>query len=555
MPWMVVIVQKSDPSRGHCSASLIASKFILTAAHCFNDLPIQAFEVVLGTDDLSQGGHNWQKYQKKFNISKLHTHPQYEEGYYFDTAIIELEEEVTFSKGIYPICLPKEPAQPGTRTGNQVTLLGYGSTGNFGRNEKLRFATLQVFDLRQCNRDYKSRINVTQLFTTNLICAGSTIQGIGSCNGDSGGPLMKYHSYEEYYEAIAVTKGGDARTSCGSFPGIYTRLDDPEVFYWVQKVAFGVKESKESSHKFLIATGSPDDISPTTKIIDMKNDEFSSSCDLPNFPILLEGAIGGLVEGNIPMVCGGLEVNQTEIQDCYTLENRTWNKKTKGLQGRSNMGTGNVVINGKLLLSGGSDSEYNVFSSTTLVDTSSNMPIKDMPNSQSRHCNVLLNNTHIMITGGYLYDSMSETLIFDLVNEKWSPGPSMNEKRSVHGCTKMILDGKPFLWVSGGWGEDFLRHQSTEYLDLFNINQGWKLGPDLPYSLFFHRLVASEDFKSIYSTGGFGRRNRGEILELQCSGSTPNTCTFKPTASRMKVDRREHVVLPLSNSVAADLCT
>ena len=172
---MVVIVKKSDRSTGHCSAFLIAPKYILTAAHCFNDLPIEAFEVVLGTDNLAQGGFNFQPNQKKVDISKLHIHPQYEEGYFFDTAIIELEKELTFSKGIYPICLPKEPAEPGTRTDNQVTLLGYGSTGNDGKNKKLRFAKLQIFDLRKCNEDYESRINVAQLFTTNLICAGSDV--------------------------------------------------------------------------------------------------------------------------------------------------------------------------------------------------------------------------------------------------------------------------------------------------------------------------------------------------------------------------------------------
>ena len=41
-------------------------------------------------------------------------------------------------------------------------------------------------------------------------------------------------------EQIAVVKGGDARTACGSFPGIYTRLDDPEVFRWMQSVIFGI---------------------------------------------------------------------------------------------------------------------------------------------------------------------------------------------------------------------------------------------------------------------------------------------------------------------------
>ena len=172
---MVAIVKKSDPSTGHCSASLIASKFILTAAHCFIDLRIEDFEVVLGTDNLSGSPINWQPFQKKVNIFKLHIHPQYEEGYFFDTAIIELENEVTFGKGIFPICLPEKPAEPGTRTDNQVTLLGYGSTGNDGKNKKLRFAKLQIFDLRKCNEDYEGRINVAQLFTTNLICAGSDV--------------------------------------------------------------------------------------------------------------------------------------------------------------------------------------------------------------------------------------------------------------------------------------------------------------------------------------------------------------------------------------------
>ena len=39
-----------------------------------------------------------------------------------------------------------------------------------------------------------------------------------------------------YFQQIAITKGGDGQTACGSFPGIYTRLDDPEVFDWVESV-------------------------------------------------------------------------------------------------------------------------------------------------------------------------------------------------------------------------------------------------------------------------------------------------------------------------------
>ena len=50
---------------------------------------------------------------------------------------------------------------------------------------------------------------------------------------------MKSNDFEGYFEQIAVTKGGNAQTACGSFPGIYTRLDDPDVFRWMQSVIFG----------------------------------------------------------------------------------------------------------------------------------------------------------------------------------------------------------------------------------------------------------------------------------------------------------------------------
>ena len=125
---MVSIVNKNQPDVAHCSGTLVAPKYIITAAHCFRDLPKEAFEVVLGSDNLSQSPTNWQTYQKKFNIHKLHQHPSYYK-YHFDVAIIELEDEVTFSRGIFPICLPEKPTLTNTRERVFVTLAGFGKTG------------------------------------------------------------------------------------------------------------------------------------------------------------------------------------------------------------------------------------------------------------------------------------------------------------------------------------------------------------------------------------------------------------------------------------------
>ena len=80
-------------------------------------------------------------------------------------------------------------------------------------------------------------------------------------------------------------------------------------------------------------------------------------------------------------------------------------------------------------------------------------------------------------------------------------------------------------------------------------------GLDLPYYLNNHRMVALENFTEVYITGGDGKKNNGEILELKCSGSTPDTCGFKPSASNVKVDRDRHVAIPISNSLADELCT
>ena len=126
---MVSIVKKIKPDVAACSGTLVASKYIISAAHCFKHLPKEAFEVILGTDNLSQSPNNFQIYQKKFNIHKLYKHPSYEGKYHNDVAIIELENDVTFSDGIFPICLPERETPTNERAKFSVTLAGFGSTG------------------------------------------------------------------------------------------------------------------------------------------------------------------------------------------------------------------------------------------------------------------------------------------------------------------------------------------------------------------------------------------------------------------------------------------
>ena len=131
-------------------------------------------------------------------------------------------------------------------------------------------------------------------------------------------------------------------------PGIYTRIDDPEVFNWIQKTAFGKKRTG-NSHKIFVTTGLHDsyEVGKRTKVIDMKDDNFV--CDLPDYPIGVKYGVGGIVNG-FPMVCGGVNVTDS-TRDCFRLSQWIWQKSAVMNARRYDMGTGNVVFGNKLLIS------------------------------------------------------------------------------------------------------------------------------------------------------------------------------------------------------------
>jgi len=238
---------------------------------------------------------------------------------------------------------------------------------------------------------------------------------------------------------------------------------------WI-KNDFGIHNSTtaESSHKVLIVTGGP--YPKKTKIIDLKENKLV--CFLPDFPIQMAYGVGGIVDGEIPMICGGWN-GRTIFKMCFKLVDKTWKEAGILESGKTvEMGSGNIIINGSLLLSGGYAGSRS--DKTQLMDSSNSIKeLKGMPIAISGHCNVMLNSSHLLIIGGWDSNARSETLILDLVKEEWTNGPSMRAKTYLHGCTQMILGEKQIIWVTGGYdGSNFL--QSTQYLE--DLDQGWQSG-------------------------------------------------------------------------------
>ena len=64
-----------------------------------------------------------------------------------------------------------------------------------------------------------------------------------------------------------------------------------------------------------MTTGYPRNISYHSEVIDLINP--NNSCkSLPDFPVKINGAYGGLLNKTLPIICGGWNVKNSK-SDCY----------------------------------------------------------------------------------------------------------------------------------------------------------------------------------------------------------------------------------------------
>ena len=184
-PWMVSITRDTSSGiKNHCSGTVINKKFVLTAAHCLSQININSLGLLFGSDDIQDED---QFYRVERDIKRTFIHPKYDDRYhYFDLALIEAEDELEYSAGIQPVCLPEKAVlDVDSRQNDGVTLTGYGkeSRDDIG-DSQLRFAQLTIYAQRFCNESYTTggrlagRIEqaLPRKFESNLLCAGYRVR-------------------------------------------------------------------------------------------------------------------------------------------------------------------------------------------------------------------------------------------------------------------------------------------------------------------------------------------------------------------------------------------
>ncbi|XP_031966029.1 atrial natriuretic peptide-converting enzyme isoform X5 [Corvus moneduloides] len=219
-PWQCSL--QSEPSGHICGCVLIAKRWVLTVAHCFEGRENAAvWKVVFGISNLDHPSG----FMQTRLVRTIILHPRYNRAVVdYDISIVELDEDINETSYVRPVCLPSKDqlVQPDT----YCYITGWGHMGN-KMPFKLQEGEVRIISLEQCQSYFDMKI-----ITSRMLCAGYESGTVDSCMGDSGGPLVCEYTAGRW-TLFGLTSWGSVCFSKVLGPGVYSNVS--HFIEWIER--------------------------------------------------------------------------------------------------------------------------------------------------------------------------------------------------------------------------------------------------------------------------------------------------------------------------------
>nr|XP_025043230.1 atrial natriuretic peptide-converting enzyme isoform X3 [Pelodiscus sinensis] len=219
-PWQCSL--QSEPSGHICGCVLIANKWVLTVAHCFEGRENAAvWKVVFGINNLDHPSI----FMQTRLVKTIILHPRYNRAVVdYDISIVELNEDINETSYVRPVCLPsrEQLVEPDT----YCYITGWGHMGN-KMPFKLQEGEVRIISLEQCQSYFDMKT-----ITNRMLCAGYESGTVDSCMGDSGGPLVCEQPAGRW-TLFGLTSWGSVCFSKVLGPGVYSNVS--HFIEWIER--------------------------------------------------------------------------------------------------------------------------------------------------------------------------------------------------------------------------------------------------------------------------------------------------------------------------------